>query len=138
MSLSSSANGTDPYDRTQLRSYQHNAESAYSKFYFFCFALVKPPQSRNIDMETATAFWSAILAPKYPIANELVAFITEKGTYKAVTKDIWTMVLEFCKSVKLDLQGYEEEAAWPSLLDDFVEWKKERLASRLVEDAMVD
>ncbi|KAG9095115.1 hypothetical protein FS749_011046 [Ceratobasidium sp. UAMH 11750] len=138
MSLSSSASGADPYDRTQLRSYQHNADSTYSKFYFFCFALVKPPQSRNIDMETATAFWSVILAPKYPIATELVAFITEKGTYKAVTKDIWTMVLEFCKSVKPDLQGYEEEAAWPSLLDDFVEWKKERLAPQPAEDAMGD
>ncbi|KAG8746677.1 hypothetical protein FRC10_003981 [Ceratobasidium sp. 414] len=138
MSLGNSANGTDPYDRTQLRSYQHNADSTYSKFYFFCFTLVKPPQSRNIDMETATAFWSAILAPKYTIANELVAFITEKGTYKAVTKDIWTMVLEFCKSVKADLQGYEEEAAWPSLLDDFVEWKKGQLASQPTEDVVVD
>ncbi|KAG8710048.1 hypothetical protein FRC09_000337 [Ceratobasidium sp. 395] len=130
MSLNNSTSNADPYDRTQLRSYQHNSESAYSKFYTFCFTLVKPPQSRNIDMETATAFWSVILAPKYPIASELVAFITEKGSYKAVTKDMWNMTLEFCKSVKPDLQGYEEEeAAWPSLLDDFVEWKKAKLAS---------
>ncbi|QRW00339.1 cullin binding [Ceratobasidium sp. AG-Ba] len=139
MSINNGANGADPYDRTLLRSYQHNAESAYSKFYSFCFALVKPPQSRNIDMETATAFWSAILAPKYPIAGELVAFISEKGTYKAVTKDIWSMTLEFCKTVQPDLQGYdEEEAAWPSLLDDFVEWKKAKLVLVPTEDAMVE
>ncbi|KDN41936.1 hypothetical protein RSAG8_07153, partial [Rhizoctonia solani AG-8 WAC10335] len=125
MSIANKAHGVDSYDRTQLRSYQRNAESAYSKFYSFCFVLVKPPQSRNIDMETATAFWSVILAPKYPIAGELLEFITEKGTYKAVTKDLWGMTLEFCRTVQPDLSGHdEEEAAWPTLLDDFVEWKK--------------
>lgn len=139
MSLASSAQGGDPYDRTLLRSYQQNLESAYAKFYAFCFVLVKPEGSRNIEMETATAFWTVILAPRYPIASELVGFITEKGTYKAVTKDLWNMTLEFCKSVRPDLQGYDaEEAAWPSLLDDFIEWKKEILASRPSDVAMVE
>lgn len=139
MTIANGAQDTDPYDRTQLRSYQRNLESAYSKFYSFCFILVKPPQSRNIDMETATAFWSVILAPKYPIATELVAFITEKATYKAVTKDIWSMTLEFCKTVQSDLSGHnEEEAAWPSILDDFIEWKKEKIASQANDTAMVE
>ncbi|CAE7213700.1 unnamed protein product [Rhizoctonia solani] len=122
MSIANNGHGVDAYDHTQLRSYQRNAESTYSKFYSFCFVLVKPPQSRNIDMETATAFWSVILVPKYPIAGELLEFIAEKGTYKAVTKDLWGMTLEFCKTVQPDLSGYdEEEAAWPTLLDDFVD-----------------
>lgn len=51
MSLASSAQGGDPYDRTLLRSYQQNLESAYAKFYAFCFVLVKPEGSRNIEME---------------------------------------------------------------------------------------
>ncbi|CAE6525058.1 unnamed protein product [Rhizoctonia solani] len=139
MSLANNGRDVESYDRTQLRSYQRNAESAYSKFYSFCFVLVKPPQSRNIDMETATAFWSVILAPKYPITGELLEFITEKGTYKAVTKDLWGMTLEFCKTVQPDLSGYdEEEAAWPTLLDDFVEWKKAKTTAQNDDAVMVD
>ena len=85
-------------------------------------------QSKNIDMEvrrssvcecgivhksvpqTACAFWSVAVAPKYPIMQDIITFITvsvmvlpwamqsesislqEKGTYKAVTKDLWNMV----------------------------------------------
>ncbi|KAG8687584.1 hypothetical protein FRC11_006962 [Ceratobasidium sp. 423] len=139
MSLANSGRDAESYDRTQLRSYQRNAESAYSKFYSFCFVLVKPPQSRNIDMETATAFWSVILAPKYPIAGELLEFITERGTYKAVTKDLWGMTLEFCRTVQPDLGGYdEEEAAWPTLLDDFVEWKKAKTTAQNDDAVMAD
>ncbi|CAE6525404.1 unnamed protein product [Rhizoctonia solani] len=139
MSIANNGHGVDSYDRTQLRSYQRNAESAYSKFYSFCFILVKPPQSRNIDMETAAAFWSVILAPKYPIAGELLEFITEKGTYKAVTKDLWGMMLEFCRTVQLDLSGHdEEEAAWPTLLDDFVEWKKAKPTGQNGDAVMSD
>ena len=33
-------------------------------------------------------------------------------------------MLEFCQTVKPSLEGYEEDAAWPTLLDDFVTWKK--------------
>ncbi|KAJ1310246.1 hypothetical protein OPQ81_006988 [Rhizoctonia solani] len=139
MSLANKGHNTDLYDRTQLRSYQRNAESAYSKFYSFCFVLVKPPQSRNIDMETAMAFWSVILAPKYPIAGEILEFITEKGTYKAVTKDLWSMTLEFCRSVQLDLSGHDDdEAAWPTLLDDFVEWKKAKTTVHNDDTVMAD
>ncbi|CAE6432821.1 unnamed protein product [Rhizoctonia solani] len=139
MSLANNRQDSDAYDRTQLRSYQRNAESAYAKFYSFCFVLVKPPQSRNIDMETAAAFWSVILAPKYPIAGELLEFVTEKGTYKAVTKDLWSMTLEFCKTVQPDLTGYdEEEAAWPTLLDDFIEWKKVKATANTDDAVMSD
>ena len=51
MSLANNTLGGDPYDRTLLRSYQQNLGSAYAKFYAFCFVLVKPEVSRNIDME---------------------------------------------------------------------------------------
>ncbi|CAE6472806.1 unnamed protein product [Rhizoctonia solani] len=139
MSLVNNGQDSDSYDRAQLRSFQRNAESAYAKFYSFCFGLVKPPQSRNIDMETSMAFWSVILAPKYSIASELLEFIAEKDTYKAVTKDLWGMTLEFCKTVQPDLTGLdEEEAAWPTLLDDFVEWKKAKAAANTDDAVMAD
>ncbi|KAF9072867.1 Cullin binding-domain-containing protein, partial [Rhodocollybia butyracea] len=117
----------DPYDRTTYLSYAKDTKSAFHKLYLFCFNLAKPEQSRNIDMETSAALWSVILSPKYPIMQEVLEYIGEKdGVYKATNKDLWTMMLEFCETVDPNLQGYESEEAWPTLLDEFVAWKKAR------------
>ncbi|KAG2020834.1 hypothetical protein CC2G_006133 [Coprinopsis cinerea AmutBmut pab1-1] len=115
----------EPYDRTNYYSYAHNSESSFQKFYSYCFVLAKPQGSRNIDMETSTAFWSVLLMPRYPIMQEVVEFInSKKDTYRATNKDLWSMMLEFCQTVKPTLEDYETDGAWPTLLDDFVLWKK--------------
>ncbi|PPR05995.1 hypothetical protein CVT26_005717 [Gymnopilus dilepis] len=98
------------YDRSSYFSYSADVKSGFSKLYSYAFALAKPEASRNIDME-------------YPIMKEIIDFINEKGTYKATNKDLWTMMLEFCETVTPNLQGYDPDAAWPTLLDDFVAWK---------------
>ncbi|TFK34818.1 Cullin binding-domain-containing protein [Crucibulum laeve] len=114
----------EPYDRSSYWTYVENTKAAFQKLYLFCFALAKTEQSRNIDMETSAAFWSVLLVPKYPLMEEVLRFINEKGTYRATNKDLWGMMLEFCETVKPTLEDYESDGAWPTLLDDFVSWKK--------------
>jgi len=115
-----------PYDRTQYYSYAQDRGAAFGKLYSALFTIAKSGQSRNIDIEIAKAFWSVLLVPQYPIITEVVEYITEKGTYKAVNKDVWSMMLEFCKTVNPDLDNFEADGAWPTLIDDFVAWKQER------------
>ncbi|KAJ6598023.1 hypothetical protein B0H10DRAFT_735461 [Mycena sp. CBHHK59/15] len=67
-----------------------------------------------------------LLVPKYPLMAEVLEFIAEKGSYKATNKDLWSMMLEFCSTVNPTLQDYEADGAWPTLLDDFVAWKKDK------------
>ncbi|KAJ7243383.1 DUF298-domain-containing protein [Mycena haematopus] len=114
----------DPYDKSAYGKYAADPAAAFQALYSFCFTLAKQEQSRNIDMETSAAFWSVLLVPKYPIMSEVLEFIVEKGTYKATNKDLWSMMLEFCRTVQPTLQDYEADGAWPTLLDDFVAWKK--------------
>ncbi|KAI0668485.1 Cullin binding-domain-containing protein [Trametes maxima] len=114
----------EPYNRQRYLHYASNKEKAFSELYAFCFNLAKPPTGRNIDMDTASAFWSVLVAPKYPIMKDILNFIAEKGTYKGVNKDLWNMTLEFCRIVHPDLSNYEPDGAWPTMLDDFVAWKK--------------
>ncbi|KAG7453051.1 uncharacterized protein BT62DRAFT_977522 [Guyanagaster necrorhizus] len=110
----------EPYDRTAYWIYAADTKDAFRKLYMFCFTLVKPPQSRNIDMETATAFWTVLLAPKSPLMKDVLEFVARKGeVYKAANKDLWTMMLEFCETMSPNLDGYEADGAWPTLLDDF-------------------
>jgi len=117
----------DPYNKTKYNGYAADPKAAFLKLYLFCFALAKPESARNIDMETATAFWSVLLVPQYIITADIIEFITEKGTYKGANKDLWGMMLEFVQTVKPSLEDYEADGAWPTLLDDFVTWKKAKL-----------
>ncbi|TFY57440.1 hypothetical protein EVJ58_g7019 [Rhodofomes roseus] len=103
----SSPASSDPYNRSRYYGYTSDTSKAFNELYAFCFALAKPPQARNIDMETASAFWSVLLVPKYPLMADILQFINEKGTYKGANKDLWTM-------------------AWPTTLDDFVAWKSSK------------
>jgi len=118
--------GKEPYDRSHYFTYAKDRQATFSKFYMSCFLLVKTGQSRNIEMETALAFWSVLLVPQYPIMNEVISFIEDKGSYKAVNKDVWNMMLEFCRTINPNLENYEADGAWPTLLDDFVSWKKDQ------------
>uniref|UniRef100_M4AIK5 DCN1-like protein n=2 Tax=Xiphophorus TaxID=8082 RepID=M4AIK5_XIPMA len=52
-----------------------------------------------------------------------------QSKYKVVNKDQWCNVLEFSRTINLDLSNYDEDGAWPVLLDEFVEWYKERQMS---------
>nr|GAT53712.1 predicted protein [Mycena chlorophos] len=125
--LPKSTSKKDPYDRTAVNKYAANPTNAFQTFYMYCFNYAKPEQSRNIDMETSVALWSVSLVPKYPIMAEVLEFINQnEGSYKATNKDLWSMMLEFCTTVKPTLEDYEADGAWPTLLDDFVAWKKEK------------
>ncbi|KAJ7273091.1 DUF298-domain-containing protein [Mycena rebaudengoi] len=119
----------DPYDKFAYSKYAADPKAAFQTLYTYCFTLAKSEQSRNIEMETSAAFWSVLLVPQYPIMADVLEFIAEKGSYKATNKDLWSMMLEFCRTVNPNLQDYEADGAWPTLLDDFVAWKKSKLAN---------
>ncbi|KAH7889985.1 Cullin binding-domain-containing protein [Phlebopus sp. FC_14] len=119
----------EPYNRSRYWQYASDRKAAFTELYQFCFALAKPQQSRNLDIETAIALWSVLLVPRHPIAAEMVEFLNENGSYRGANKDIWSMVLEFCRTINSTLDNYEADGAWPTMLDDFVSWKRSKMAS---------
>ncbi|KAI4517445.1 DUF298-domain-containing protein [Schizophyllum commune Loenen D] len=120
------ANGkVQPYNKAVYQSYAADPQKSFRSLYNYCYTLIKPPQSKNIDMETACAMWSVLLAPKYPHMKKIVDFTTERiQTHRAANKDLWQMMLEFCETVSPNLDNYEADGAWPTLLDEFVEHEK--------------
>ncbi|PIL26029.1 hypothetical protein GSI_11783 [Ganoderma sinense ZZ0214-1] len=54
-------------------------------------------------------------------------FLEESGT-KGVSKDVWQMFLEFVRTIDAKFEKYDVEGSWPSTIDDFVEFAKQRIA----------
>ncbi|KAM5530331.1 hypothetical protein V8D89_016002 [Ganoderma adspersum] len=54
-------------------------------------------------------------------------FLEESGT-KGVSKDVWQMFLEFVRTIDAKFERYDAEGSWPSTIDDFVEFAKQRIA----------
>ena len=54
-------------------------------------------------------------------------FLGEKWT-RSVNKDMWNMTLEFALKSMSDesLSFWSEDGAWPSVIDDFVAWCKQK------------
>jgi len=123
--------------------------------YTFDFAKTETGQ-RSISIENAIAFWGLLLPaglkgralqhvdsrieedevvytpsrePGWKLEyNDLwFEFMTEKGG-KGVSKDTWQMFFDFVRTIDAKFEKHDLEAAWPSAIDDFAEWAKERVS----------
>ncbi len=43
---------------------------------------------------------------------------------RGVSMDEWTMLLQFCREITPDCANFQDDGAWPLLLDDYVEWRR--------------
>lgn len=94
----------------------------FKDIYRFAFGFVKERETKIIDLPTADALLSLVLSNRYPHTEALRQFLKEQTTYKSINQDQWMNILEFSKSIKADLSNYDENSAWPVLLDEYSEW----------------
>jgi len=137
----------------QLKSNLASDPSYFQRVYNYTFDLARPDGQRSLGMEEAQSFWGLLL-PHGLDGGALshirsrddddddsmteekgwstrhtklwFDFLKEKGG-KGVSKDSWVMFLDFVRTIDSRFETYDMEAAWPSTIDDFVEWAKPRL-----------
>ena len=61
----------------------------------------------------------------FTIKVHKVKHILKEYTKKAISKDTWSQLLEFAKQDTKDME-YDENGAWPVMIDDFVSWRKSK------------
>ncbi|XP_074571000.1 uncharacterized protein LOC141827609 [Curcuma longa] len=93
--------------------------------YSFRYCLTEDKQ-KSIDIESACQLLELILGSQYRLqVDKLVEYLKSQRDYKVINMDQWTSFLRFCNEINFpSLDNYDEELAWPLILDNFVEWMK--------------
>ena len=96
----------------------------FRKFYLFTFNYAKALASRGLPLNVAAAYWRIIFGENRRVEH-WISFLEQQN--RGVTKDEWSLFLEFLNTVNEDLSNYDSEGAWPVIFDDYVEFfMKER------------
>ena len=59
----------------------------------------------------------------FALLNEWVAYVRDHGP-KLISKDVFFQTHLFARSFRRDLSAWEDDGAWPILIDEFVEHMK--------------
>ncbi|XP_007496529.2 DCN1-like protein 4 isoform X1 [Monodelphis domestica] len=102
-----------------------NEPANFKLIYRYAFDFAREKDQRSLDINTAKCMLGLLLGKTWPLFPVFHQFL-EQSKYKVINKDQWCNVLEFSRTINLDLSNYDEDGAWPVLLDEFVEWYKEK------------
>ncbi|XP_060588995.1 DCN1-like protein 5 [Ruditapes philippinarum] len=97
----------------------------FKNIYRYAFDFARDKDQRSMDMDTAKAMLTLLLGKKWPLFPNFHQYL-DQSKYKVINKDQWCNILEFSRSIFPDLTNYDEDGAWPVLLDEFVDWFKDQ------------
>ncbi|XP_015577450.1 DCN1-like protein 4 isoform X2 [Ricinus communis] len=102
-----------------------NFEDFYS--YAFRYCLTEEKQ-RSIDIESICELLNIVLRPHFcSKVDSLMEYLRIQSDYKVINWDQWMSFLRFFKEISFpDFKNYDDNDAWPLILDNFVDWMKEK------------
>jgi DCN1-like protein 1/2 len=99
------------------------SEDEFKKFYCFCFGFSKEPGQKSLSIDIAVAMWELLLSSRFEtLTASWLAFLAEKKPVKGVTRDTWDLLFDFFVKVRESYDKYDENEAWPVLIDDYMMW----------------
>ncbi|KAJ4884779.1 hypothetical protein Rs2_34872 [Raphanus sativus] len=97
--------------------------------YAFKYCLTEEKQ-KFLDIETICQLLDMVLGSTFRAqVDYFVDYLKIQKDYKSIHMDQWMGFYRFCNEISFpDMTNYNLELAWPSILDDFFEWLREKQA----------
>jgi hypothetical protein len=105
-----------------LRAELNNANN-FRDFYYYVFDWIKDSSSKVLSNDTACAMWPLFLGKRFKYLDVWIEYVSTVYK-KSVSRDVWKQLIDFAQISSYD--AYDPDAAWPTIMDEFVEWMKER------------
>lgn len=97
------------------------------KIYTNVFVLSLDGGQKQLAKEMACELWKLLLSlyGNIELADLWIQYVEELGPKTYVSKDVWNMVFDLMITCTADLSDYDEDGAWPVMIDDFVAYTKQ-------------
>ena len=105
----------------------------FKTFYRYVFQLARDGTAKSVDKETVMGLMGVLLRGtgddecRSRHLDSFLAFL-ETSEKTRVSADQWNSFLDFSMQISQDFSNFDEDGAWPLLLDDWVEWAREKAA----------
>ncbi|KAI8069265.1 Cullin binding-domain-containing protein [Gongronella butleri] len=113
----------------QLHAKLMSDQAYFRKIYNYAFLFGRQNGQKNLALDAAIELWKLLLASRFSHLDQWTTFLEAKHK-KAISKDTWTLFLDFALQPNFDVDTHDAEGAWPILIDEFVDYLKQG------EDAM--
>lgn len=98
----------------------------FKQIFRYSFDFARDVSQRSLDKATAVEMIRMLLVDRWSETSVFLRYL-EQCAYRVVNRDQWNNILEFAQTIRADCANYDEDGAWPVLLDDFVEWRRKKL-----------
>ncbi|OMO90978.1 hypothetical protein COLO4_18740 [Corchorus olitorius] len=103
--------------------------SNYNNFYSYAFRYcLTEEKQKSVDIESICELLNLVLGAQFRSQVDLlIEYLKVQNDYKVINLDQWVQFLRFCQEISFpDLENYDADQAWPLILDNFVEWMREK------------
>lgn len=108
-----------------------NTPENFQDFYSYAFRYcLTEEKQKTVDIESVCELLNLVLGSQFQSKVDLlIEYLKIQSDYKVINLDQWMGFLRFCKEISFpDLENYDADLAWPLILDNFVDWMKEKLS----------
>jgi len=109
--------------KAQFKALRSELDDAvkFKEIYRFAFSFTKEQDQKILDLTMGCNLLELIMGDK-PHTKIFLKFMKEQTSYKAFNLDQWMNYLEFSRTIKEDFSNYDENSAWPVLIDEYAVW----------------